>query len=255
MFTLATADAIVRVAPELGGRIASLIVDGVELLVTGTADDHPMLWGSFPMVPWAGRVRQGRFRYDAMGHHLPRNLEPHSIHGTGYVAVWERLDDGSIRHGLRPDWPFGGHAIQRFALDDAGLTCAIEVHAERHPMPAMAGWHPWFRRPVELSFSADHMYGRDDDGVPDGTLVAVPPGPWDDCFTGVSAPPLLRWPGGPTVTITSSCDHWVVYDEPSHAVCVEPQTGPPDEFNLRGAAMTTVAPGAPLVAWMRLSWR
>ena len=255
MYTLATSDAVVRVAPELGGRMASLIVDGVELLVTGTSDDHPMLWGSFPMVPWAGRVRRGRFRYDAMGHHLPRNLAPHSIHGTGYVAAWERVDDGSIRHDFGPDWPFGGHAIQRFALDDAGLTCTIEVHADRHPMPAMAGWHPWFRRPVELSFSADRMYARDDEGLPDGTLVAAPPGPWDDCFTGVATPPRLRWPGGPTVTMTSSCDHWVVYDQPRHAVCVEPQTGPPDEFNLRSGAMTTVAPGAPLVAWMRLTWR
>ena len=31
--------------------------------------------------------------------------------------------------------------------------------------------------------------------------------------------------------LASSADHWVVYDEPSHALCVEPQTGPPNDVN------------------------
>ena len=251
---LTNAYATVRIEPSLGGRIASLVVDSTELLVTGGAHDHPMLWGSFPMVPWAGRIRDGRFRFDGRAHDVPRNLAPHSIHGTGYVARWREHDDGSLRHDFGAEWPFGGHAVQRFALDDAGLTCTIEVHAHR-PMPAAVGWHPWFRRPVDLTFAATHMYCRDGHGIVDGSLVATPPGPWDDCFTGVATAPQLRWPDGPTVTVTSSCDHWVVYDEPQHALCVEPQSGPPDEFNLRGTDVTTVRPGRPLVAWMRLSWR
>ena len=255
MITLATADAQVLIDPDLGGRIASLVVDGVELLVTGTADDDPMRWGSYPMVPWAGRVRRGRFRVAGRGHRLPINMEPHSIHGTGFTARWSVQPDGSLRHDFGAGWPLGGHAVQRFALDDDGLTCTIEVHAGRQPMPATAGWHPWFRRPVTLAFAADHLYVRDDEGNPDGTLVPSPPGPWDDCFTGVHTPPRLTWPDGPTVTMTSSCDHWVVYDEPTHALCVEPQTGPPDQLNLRAADSAIVAPGTPLVAWMRLSWR
>lgn len=254
MFTLANDRAAVRIAPEHGGRIASLVVRGVELLVTGGADDDPMLWGCFPMVPWAGRVRRGRFRFDARGHHLPVNLAPHSIHGTGFTSVWRREADDTLIHTFPGDWPFGGHAAQRFELDDDGLTCHLEVHAGRHAMPAVAGWHPWFRRPVALSFAAGRMYRRDDEGIPDGELVAVPPGPWDDCFTDVVSPPQLTWPTGPIVSITSSCDHWVVYDQPAHALCVEPQTGPPDEFNLLGVRGTLVRPGEPLRAWMRLSW-
>ena len=46
---------------------------------------------------------------------------------------------------------------------------------------------------------------------------------------------------GVHVTISSACDHWVVYDEPPHATCVEPQTGPPDAFNIRPEV---VEPGA-----------
>lgn len=254
MLTLASDRATVLVDPVHGGRVASLVLDDVELLVTGGPASHPMMWGSFPMVPWAGRVRHGRFHHGGTEHRLPINLEPHSIHGTGYTAVWDVRDDGSLVHTFGSAWPLGGHAVQRFALDDAGLTCHLEVHADDRPMPAMAGWHPWFRRPVALTFAADHMYRRDAEGIPDGTLVPVPPGPWDDCFTGVDAPPTLTWPGGPTVAVTSSCDHWVVYDQPTDALCVEPQTGPPDEFTLRGERGGVARPGRPLTAWMRLSW-
>jgi aldose 1-epimerase len=118
-------------------------------------------------------------------------------------------------------------------------------------MPATLGWHPWFRRPVELAFAARSMYERDADGMPSGQLVTPPPGPWDDCFTGVDLPPVLRFAGGPTVEISSDCDHWVVYTEPQHALCVEPQSGPPDGFTL---APYVVEPGAPLVRHMTWRW-
>jgi aldose 1-epimerase len=95
------------------------------------------------------------------------------------------------------------------------------------------------------------MYERAPDGIPSGRLVPPPPGAWDDCFTGVHEPPRLTFGGGPTVVLTSSCDHWVVYDQPDHAVCVEPQSGPPDGFTL---APCVVEPGAPLVHTMTLSW-
>ena len=40
------------------------------------------------------------------------------------------------------------------------------------------------------------------------------------------------WPGALELALESSLDHWVVYDEPDHAICVEPQSGPPDALNL-----------------------
>jgi aldose 1-epimerase len=51
--------------------------------------------------------------------------------------------------------------------------------------------------------------------------------------------------------VASSCDHIVVYDEPPDAVCVEPQTAPPDFVNM---APSTTIPGVPLVATMTLRW-
>ena len=53
--------------------------------------------------------------------------------------------------------------------------------------------------------------------------------------------------------MSSSCDHWVVYDEPEHAVCIEPQSGPPDAFNLGGSEVAS--PDHPVVHQMTLRWR
>jgi aldose 1-epimerase len=126
------------------------------------------------------------------------------------------------------------------------------------PMPALIGWHPWFRRvlepgdaPLRLEFAADAMLVRDAEGIPSGERVAPPPGPWDDAFTGVHGDPTIEWPGRLRLSLSSTCPWWVVYTVPEHAVCVEPQSGPPDAIN---ASPEVVEPGAPLTHTMRWRW-
>jgi cbb3-type cytochrome c oxidase subunit II len=51
--------------------------------------DHPMLWGSFPMVPWAGRVRHGHFTFGE----LRKQMTLHVRQGrdrSGYEPVLGR---------------------------------------------------------------------------------------------------------------------------------------------------------------------
>jgi aldose 1-epimerase len=151
---------------------------------------------------------------------------------------------------LGPRWPFGGFARQRFSLRAEALTCTLEVHAEDEPFPATAGFHPWFARPVELRVRPAAMYRRDEDGIPTGELVPPPAPPWDDCFVGLDTAPELAFDGGPTVTVESDADHWVIFT-PDHAVCVEPQTGPPDGPNL---APELVRPAEPLSITMTIRW-
>ena len=255
MIVLEAGAARVTVDPASGARLTSLVVEGIELLVTDGEDD--LHWGCYPMAPFAGRVRRGRFTFEGREWELPRNLPPHAIHGTVLDAAWDDDGDGVLSTPLVDPWPFGGRVVQRFALaaDHLGLT--LEVHAGDRPMPASCGWHPWWRRDlgrgaaVEIDLAAASMYLRDDDGIPTGELVTPPSGPYDDCFTGLRRAPALRWPGALAVTIDSTCDHVVVFDQPAHAVCVEPQTGPPDALNL---APTVVRPGEPLVATTVLRW-
>lgn len=256
MIELAAGAAQAALDPEAGGRLASLTVDGLDLLVERR--DEPLAWGCYPMAPWAGRLRFGRLSFGGEEHVFPATLGPHAIHGTTWSSHWEEAGPDELRIELGPPWPFGGEVRHRARLEPDALHLRLEVHADQRPMPASCGWHPWFRRrlgrgePAELEFQARSMYERDEDGIPTGRLVTPPPGPWDDCFTDVERPPRLVWAGGLEVVVESACDHWVVYTEPDHAICVEPQTGPPDDLNQRPFV---VEPGRPLVAEATVRWR
>ncbi len=259
---LEAADVRLEVSPLNGGRISSLVVRGSELLLTEGAE--PILWGSFPMVPFAGRIRHGQFRFDGRDVQLGLNHPPDAIHGTVFERSWQVDDPATLSIDLGSGWPFAGHVVQQFALHNDGLEVSLSLACEE-PMPAALGWHPWFRRrlagavdrpvepsaPVELHLDAAWMYVRDADGIPTGELIEPPPGTWDDCFTGLRSPPRLIWPGVMGLELTSSADHWVVYDEPRDAVCVEPQSAPPDFVTI---APSTSYPGEPLVATMAWRW-
>ena len=249
VLTLTGDDLIVTLDPVQGGRIASIVAFGEERLISEVP--RPSSWGAFPMIPWAGRIQHGKFSFDGVDYQMPINHPPHAMHGIAYTSEWMPIDEHTMRLDLGDPWPFGGHAIHHAEVDGRSARFRLEVHAEDRPMPAMAGWHPWYRKPVHLSFTAGKMYVRDDENIPTGQLVDPPPGPWDDTFTEMSGSPVLAWPDGATLTIGSSCDFWVIFTEPDHALCVEPQTGPPNEFNL-GARV--IEPGGPLIAEMTLSF-
>ncbi|MGH9135150.1 MAG: aldose epimerase, partial [Ilumatobacteraceae bacterium] len=180
------------------------------------------------------------------------DLPPHAIHGTAYRQAWDvdSVGDDRVVLGCDLAWVLGGRAWQSIELAENRLECVLGVAAGDQPMPAEVGWHPWFVKPESLSFDPLSMYVRDGDGIPTGELVSPPPGPWDDCF--VNTEPVHLHHAELTLTVTSDCDHWVVFDEPAHATCVEPQSGPPDAFNIEPRVL---APGAQLVRTMTIDWR
>lgn len=238
-----------------GGRLAALQIDGLDILVP--ADERPTRWGSFPMIPWCGRLDHGRFEFEGAAYDFPLTSPPHANHGRTHLQAWHQVSDTEIRTDLVDPWPFGGYAIQRFSMTDTSLMVTAEVHNETRSMPAMAGWHPWFRRqldrgePAKLSFDADAIYETDAFDIPKGSLVAIPPAPWNACFTGVRNGPSITWPGAIHIELTSTFSDWVIFTEPDHALCVEPQSGPPNQVN---SAPLIVAPGRSLVGSMIITW-
>jgi len=99
-------DAVVRVDLDAGCRISSLVIGGLELLVSRR--ENPMAWGCYPMAPWAGRVRRGRFRFRDRTHALPITLPPHAIHGTTYTRPWMQETE------VHPDRPLEAAARLRW---------------------------------------------------------------------------------------------------------------------------------------------
>ncbi|MFF0203269.1 aldose 1-epimerase [Streptomyces sp. NPDC005017] len=254
--TLTAGEAEVTVTPAGGGRVSGLRVDGVQLLRQGER------YGCFPMVPWCGRTREGRFLNGGVEHRLPLNAPPHAIHGTARDGAWSvarvTADEAVITHDLTDPWPYTGRVTQAVALAPGSLTLTMSVETYDSSFPAQIGWHPWFNRTLngtdaDLAFDAAWQEERGDDHLPTGHRVDPKSGPWDDCFgmpDGVDV--TLTWPGLLELKVTSPEKWVVVYDEQQEAVCVEPQTGPPNGLNTLPRLVTPLEPLEATTTW---SWR
>jgi aldose 1-epimerase len=247
-----------QIAPVAGGRIAGLRWRGQEWLHGYSSSNASTIgWGCYPMLPWAGRLRGGAFDFNDQSVELPRNFDAHAIHGFAFAMPWKLLQllPGCVMLGLQLPrdrrWPFGGQARQWIRIDGDSLLLELEVTAEEFAMPAVIGWHPWLLKPDSLLFVPERYYPRDAEGIATLPLQPAPPPPWDDCFPHSGVVTVER--SGQRLQIESSCDHWVIYDGHPRATCVEPQTGPPDAFNLMPQRCRLPA-GAGLRAWMRWTW-
>ncbi len=245
------------VDPDHGGRLASFELGGRQLLVTSGAS--PIDWGCYPMVPFAGRIAHGQLAFEDTLYQLPATADGHAIHGYGYTSRWDVIEASATEVDLawsfsRP-WPWSGTATQRFALTTNSVMMTMTVTAEQR-QPVSFGWHPWFRRDLgsgntaDLGFAANSMFELDDTKIPTGEIVEPTSGPWDNCFTDVEQPIELRW-DDLHLTLTSSTDYWVVYNEPAHALCVEPQTGIPNDVN---TAPYVLESGQSVSAQFTISW-
>lgn len=257
---LCARDAVLEIDPQDGGRWTSLVVDGLELLSGADVEGIPpgVTHGCFAMAPYAGRLGHGRLVVDGVQHDLPRDAPPHAIHGHVFDVPWQLDGEGVLSAPLPATWPFAGFVRQELVLHDGGLDARLVLRAEES-MPATVGFHPWFARrlargrPAELEMSPHRQYEKGRTDLPTGALIAPTLGPYDDCFVGMSEPPRLVWRGALELTMTSSADHWVVFDQLPDVICLEPQTGPPDAAALGRAAQLPA--GGELVLEVALRWR
>ena len=236
-FSIGNEELSIEVDIDQGARLSSVNFRGMETAVPFRGE--LLTWGWYPMAPWAGRVRDGLIK-DRFGNEfqLPTNLTPpHAIHGFGLTGSWYEIGVGIFAIDFPSPYE-GARAEQRFEVLDNALRWSIEYEPGDCELPFWLGFHPWFPRElnrgnsVEIDFHAGKMFERGRDYLPTGQLVAPTPGPWDDAFTEVRGTPTVYWEDALQIQIESDAPYWVVYDQDSDGVCVEPQTAPPDAANL-----------------------
>ncbi len=272
-----------ELAPGVGGGIAAFRWRGRNVMRPATAaalaGGDPLGLASFPLVPFAGRVTDGRFTFAGREVRLTANLpgEPHAIHGQGWRRPWDVADRSE--HAARltfshpaGEWPWAYAAEQVFTLVDDGLDQTLSVVNQGDaPMPAGLGQHPYFPRGPETRLTADVDGVIAFDAEAGRFRRLAPPPDWDwregrivrpfvdNAFTGFGGRARIDQPLlGLSVTLSSepSAAHLVVYaPESGDFTCVEPLThavGALDrgDGGLRGG-MRLLAPGEAMTLTVR----
>ena len=156
--TLSKGDMTLELDPCAGGGVTSLRHRDLNILRPGPERIGPAFdprkYAAFPMVPFVGRIHNGRFVCDGEVIELPANLppEPHAIHGHSWRAAWKLSSKTEYSASLVYDhsadaWPWDYSAQQHFKIDEYQMTVRLSLtNKGTTDMPAGLGWHPYFPR-------------------------------------------------------------------------------------------------------------
>jgi aldose 1-epimerase len=242
LIPLRAGDLALLVDPAKGGRAVSWQVGGHELLTSN--GDHPVESGMYPMAPWAGRLRGNSVDGPAGRCDLPATYEQWALHGTVLAASAEVLRSHTSASGAdlllsvrdHPNWPWPMDVLVGWQVQNSRVTTTLEVRSLEGTFPVVLGWHPWFKRRLDVGQSAQwwvdatHRVERGSDALPTGNLLPFDAheGPYDDAFSVATGRARIEWPNALSIDIHSDGPWFVVYDQPEHCLCIEPQSGPPD---------------------------
>jgi aldose 1-epimerase len=267
-----------EIAPSIGGSIArfsgswSKPNDGaggeVHWLRPATTEalsrGDPLSMGSFPLLPFCNRIRDGRASFEGREIHFPPNhpkvSSPHPLHGIGWQRPWQVMETSATRAVLTLQvppsaaWPWRFSARQEFTLTEARLEVGISLtNEDGAAMPAGIGHHPYFPHTpgTRLTTGTAAMWQADDEvmptmlGVSDAVRllrsgVQVSELDLDNNFTGWERSALIEWPAdqnGPSRSLTMQAeaplDYFVLYcPQGFDHFCAEPVSQCTDWLNL-----------------------
>lgn len=109
------------------------------------------------LIPFPGRVAEGRYRFDGHTLQLERNDKegPNAIHGFVRALPWtvQQIDSAEVAFEVQLDaasygprgYPFSLAVRVGYRVDTQGLSCAFSVqNVGRAAAPVGVGFHPYF---------------------------------------------------------------------------------------------------------------
>lgn len=155
--TLACGSLQLELSPSIGGSISAFEwIDGGAVRPILRQRHSPLKKSldasSFPLVPYANRIRGGEFHYHRRTVRIAPNMadDPNPLHGQGWLNPWS-VHEASGKHAVlhyrheAGEWPWTYEASQEFRLDEEGLTVSLAcTNLGAGPMPCGLGQHPYF---------------------------------------------------------------------------------------------------------------
>jgi len=223
---------------------------------------------SFLLVPFSNRLTGAQFSFQGEHYQLQANADGgYAIHGCVRKRPWtlEKQRSDHLQLSFRStdfadlDFPFPFRAQIIYGLSNDTLTAELTVtNTGDKPMPAGAGFHPYFQRAlfdpteqVELEFSATGAYR---DLSPEEAaqelrseqrfhpMRPLPDRGFDTCFAGWNHRAKLRWPKSEVtgeIESDASLGHIILFTPPAEPFfALEPVSNANNGFNLLAKGLT-----------------
>ena len=150
------------------------------------------------LIPFPGRVAEGRYSFDGQTFQLERNDKegPNAIHGFVRTLPWKvrDLQPGRVTFDIsleaetygRRGYPFSLAISVTYGLDHRGLSCSFAVqNAGRQSAPVGVGFHPYFTvgttlvDEAEVKIPCAGYVEFNERLAPTGTILDVTGTEWD----------------------------------------------------------------------------
>ena len=244
------------IAPNNGGMVAQLTIDGTDILMLNESaiDLTPMGAGGSPvMFPFPSKTKDDRYIHNGREYQMPM----HGLMKNATFALRSRSEntvvlwcDGSSSQ-KEANYPFDYELEIEYKVSGNSLfTTANVTNKSDSPLPHYLGWHPFFKATDKPSLKFDHSMTvhynyfdcKDEPSIYDMDLSER----WDNVF---------HTPEKKEFTLVNKVDGYkarYVLDDAHNvlvvcswiegAVCLEPWCGLPDSIN-NGRFVRYVQPG------------
>ena len=229
-----------------GAHVAEVLLAG-ERVVKPSGDGLPTHGGIAVLIPYAGRVRYGRYSFEGENLQLPVGRDGHAIHGFAKDARWKMLektiDSATLGCRLKGEgYPGTIEATVSYSVNrNSFSTGCVVMNAGDRDCPLVVGFHPYYLG-EEWTISTDgpaYRYRLRDGYFPTGEREPYsfdgvgPRTRLDDCFE-VRGAVVFRSEGRDLVIRRRRMPYLVLYDgkyAEGRSLAIEPYTALPDAYN------------------------
>jgi aldose 1-epimerase len=253
----------VGIEPAAGGSLTRLDLalgstrfDILRPAIRGPSPIAPSLnMSAFPLVPYAGRLRNGHFQFEGRSIEYPLNALPeqNSSHGDGFTREWQltglERDAAVLRIAPQSSAPIQYECVQTVTVRDDRVEIKLTArNLEARPIPFESGFHPYFagrsharvraNLPFRTRWDTQMMpacTGRNELRQEFARGIAAAELPVAAEFGGWNGQAVIEWPtAGVSVELQTrpALGHVVVWaPEREDFFCFEPLSHATDSFN------------------------
>jgi aldose 1-epimerase len=247
-----------------GAHVGRVILHG-EDVIKQSSDGVPTHGGIAVLIPYAGRVRQGKYSFEGREYSLPLGREGHAVHGFAKDARWEVAEEekkkkktAAVKLRARIEgqgFPATLAVEIEYTIGRTSFStkCVVKNTSRHDDCPLVVGFHPYFlaRDWTLRATGRAYRYALADQYFPTGEkercdLRALGRATSLDDLFKVSGAITLSDSSRHLTIARKNMPYVVLFNGKKYAegrsLAIEPYTGLPDAYN-NGMGLVTLKAG------------